>query len=276
LGSSLCVALHDAGYTVDEVITRRPADFRRLASRISARAVSIENASLDSDIIWLTVRDSAIRSLADCLAATHSDWTHQIAFHSSGALGSNELAVLKSRGASVASVHPLMTFSGRRKPPSLVNVFFSVEGDPKALRQAKNIVRSLGGVPVEMQASDKPAYHAWASFGSPLLISLLAAAERVARRAGMTDRQSRHALAPLIRQTLDNYFADGATVAFTGPLVRGDIETVRKHLDAVIFDPEIRDVYIALARAALKFLPVQNAKSLNELLKRASRNRRSF
>jgi predicted short-subunit dehydrogenase-like oxidoreductase (DUF2520 family) len=274
LGSSLSLALHSAGYNVAEIVTRRPAAFRGLARRVDARAVSIEMASLDSDIVWLTVGDSAIRSVADALAARHSHWTNQIAFHSSGALTSNELAVLSSHGASVASVHPLMTFSGRREPPSLAGVFVALEGDTKAVRQAKRIVKSLDGVPVEMRPKHKAAYHAWASFGSPLLVSLLAIAERVAHLAGINDRQARHALAPLIRQTLDNYVADGAPSAFTGALVRGDVETIRKHLEAVSSDTAIRDVYLALANAAVKFLPVQNRTALADLLKPSPRNPR--
>lgn len=278
LGSSLCIALHNAGYSIDEIVTRNPVKARRLAQTVGTRIVALKNAALNSDIIWLTVGDSAIRSVAQALAAARGDWTGKIALHSSGALASDELAILKSRGASVASVHPLMTFSGG-KPPSLIGVSFAIEGDAHAARAAEVIVRALNATPIRIKPEHKPAYHAWASFGSPLLIALLATAERVGTLAGLSSRQSRPALLPLLRQTLDNYAALGADKAFTGPLVRGDVETVGKHLEALDNDARredaaIRNVYLALAQAAIKYLPVENRKALVDLLKLPPRNRR--
>jgi predicted short-subunit dehydrogenase-like oxidoreductase (DUF2520 family) len=267
LGSALAVALHNAGYEIDEVITHGPGKSRGLARSVGARPVALKDARLDSDIIWLTVGDSAIRSVAYELAANHGDWSNKIAFHSSGALTSHELAVLKEHGASVASVHPLMTFSGGHAP-SLVDVFFAIEGDARAVRAAETIVRVLGCVPMQIKPQDKAAYHAWASFGSPLLIALLSVAERLAGLAGLDRSEARHALVPLLQQTLDNYAIKGGDNAFTGPWVRGDVDTIRKHLDALQGDDTVRGVYIALAMAALKLLPAQNANAIAELLQK--------
>ena len=102
--------------------------------------------------------------------------------HSSGALTSDELAVLRSQGASVASVHPLMTFvQGSR--PSLAGVSFAVEGDSAAVRLARRIVKDVGGKAYSILKKDKAAYHAWGTFASPLLTALLATAEEVAALA---------------------------------------------------------------------------------------------
>src|SRR4051812_16127648 len=112
LGWSLALALQNAGYKIDELIARHPGKFKLKAKKLGARNVALERASLDAEIIWLTVSDSAIRTTADQLTATRDDWTRQVVFHSSGALTSAELATFRDRGAAVASVHPLMTFSG--------------------------------------------------------------------------------------------------------------------------------------------------------------------
>jgi predicted short-subunit dehydrogenase-like oxidoreductase (DUF2520 family) len=264
-GSALALALYKAGYTVDEIVTRRSGQARGLASKIKAKAVALDNAALEADIIWLTVQDSAIGLTANQLAANRGDWSKKIAFHSSGALTSDELSILKEHDAAVASVHPMMTFSGG-PPPSLVDVFFGVEGDPRAIRVAKSVVQTLGAISAIIRPEDKPAYHALGSFASPLFIALLAAAEQVGSYAGFDRRQIRDAIGPLLQQTLDNYVAQGAAAAFTGPLVRGDAETIRKHLDALQFDPTVRDAYLALAHAALKYLPVGHAEQIATLL----------
>jgi predicted short-subunit dehydrogenase-like oxidoreductase (DUF2520 family) len=265
LGSALTVALHNAGFVIDEIVTNGPGKARGLARSVGARAVAVEAAALDSDIVWITVGDSAIREAAHQLAATRGDWTGKVVFHSSGALISDELALLKSHGAATASVHPLMTFSGG-KPPSLVDVSFAIEGDAHGTHAAEAIVRALGGAPVRVRPEDKAAYHTWASFGSPLLVALLATAEKVGALAGLDVRQARPALIPLLQQTLDNYGSRGADEAFTGALVRGDVETVRKHLEVLQKFPEARETYVALARAALHLLPVANRRTIGQLL----------
>ena len=263
LGSALALALHKTGYTIDELITRTSGQARGLARTVGARPVAIHDARLGSDIIWLTVGDSAIRSVAHQLAANRGDWTNTIAFHSSGALTSDELGILRNHGAAVASVHPLMTFTGGA-PPSLVDVLFALEGDARAVRHAKIIVDSFGAFPVQLKRDDKAAYHAWASFASPLLVALLAAAEPLA--PPMNQRSARRALVQLAEQTLANYAEHGAPAAFTGPLVRGDVATIQKHLNVIGKNAVVRDTYVALAKAALELLPVGNKEAIDTAL----------
>src|ERR1700760_4935264 len=145
LGSALAIALHQAGFTINELVSRNPRRLQRLARTLGARAVTLANATLASEIVWLTVSDSAIRVTADRLAAAPVRWPRKLVFHSSGALTSDELAALRSQSASVASVHPLMTFSGSTIP-ALSGVLFALEGDRRAVRAARGVVKSLGGV----------------------------------------------------------------------------------------------------------------------------------
>jgi predicted short-subunit dehydrogenase-like oxidoreductase (DUF2520 family) len=131
---------------------------------------------------------------------------------------------------------------------------------------ARNIVRDLGGQAVAIKKQDKVAYHAFATMVCPLLVSLVAASEKAAALAGISAADSRRRMLPIIRQTLRNYEQLGAAAAFSGPIVRGDVETVRAHLNALAKVPAAKNAYAALARSALDFLPNRNRRQIADLL----------
>jgi predicted short-subunit dehydrogenase-like oxidoreductase (DUF2520 family) len=273
LGSALTLELKRAGYTISEIVSRNGARSRQkahqLARKVGAHSSTGSNAHLDADLVWFCVPDQAIASVASQLASVF-DWKRKIAFHSSGALASDELNALCRRGAAVASVHPLMTFVAG-SIPSLESVPFAVEGDTMAVRMARRIVRDLGGEAFTIRKQHKAAYHAWGAFASPLLVATLVTAEQVARSAGLSAVQARKKMLPIVRQTIANYEAHGPAGAFSGPIVRGDAEIVRKHLQVLRRIPEASDVYLALARAALQYLPTRNRKQLEKVLEQRSR-----
>jgi len=189
-----------------------------------------------------------------------------VALHSSGALTSDELAALRMRGAALASVHPLMTFV-RGSRPSLAGVPFAIEGNPKAVGAARAIVLRLHGRAFIIPKERKEAYHTWGMFASPLLTALLAASERVALAAGVHRKAARERMLPILRQTLANYARLGAPGSFSGPIARGDAATVGKHLQVLLEVPEVREIYVALAHAALRYLPAKNRAVLGKMLK---------
>ena len=160
-----------------------------------------------------------------------------------------------------------MTFV-RGPVPSLKGVPFAFEGDPAAVRVAGRIVRDLGAEAFPISRNRKMAYHAWGAFTSPLLIALLVAAERVAHAAGLSTAEARRKALPILRQTLANYAKLGAAGAFSGPIVRGDAQVVRQHLRVLKKVPEARAVYVALARAGLRYLPAGNRGELERVLKK--------
>jgi len=270
LGTALAVALKGAGYEIEIVITRRTTTSlkraRALVREVGARFLTdLHNSTAMA--IWLCVPDSQIARVASQLAKGKGLKRAKglIVLHSSGALSSDELKDLRRRGAHTASVHPLMTFvAGSR--PSLAGVPFAIEGDASALRVARRIIKDLGGNAYAVSKKDKAAYHAWGAFTSPLLTSLLAVGERVAQLAGVDRTSARKRMIPILLQTLANYAGLGAAGAFSGPIVRGDTETVRTHLHVLRRTPLARDVYVALARTALQNLPAKNRGTLRKLL----------
>ncbi len=269
LGSALALELTRARYRVSAIVSgdsgasRQKA--RALARRVSARW-SAPGKPFDADLVWLCVPDREIARSARQLA-TLVEWKGKIALHSSGALASDELRVLRRRGVEVASVHPLMTFV-QGEVPSLKGVPFALEGDPGALRVAHRIVRDLGGEGFSISKRRKLAYHAWGAFASPLLIALLVTGEKVARVAGLSTTEARRKMMPILRQTLANYAKLGPAGAFSGPIVRGDAQVVRQHLRELKKIPGAADVYAALARVALRYLPAGNRKELEQLLRK--------
>jgi predicted short-subunit dehydrogenase-like oxidoreductase (DUF2520 family) len=131
---------------------------------------------------------------------------------------------------------------------------------------ARRIVRDLGGESYVVSRAEKNAYHAWGTFASPLLTALLATAEEVAGLAGVSKKAARKRMLPILLQTVKNYGILGAAAGFSGPIVRGDVETVRRHLEVLRRAPVPRQVYMALARAALEYLPAKNKESLRRVL----------
>jgi len=268
LGTALATALRIAGYRISEIVSRdQPSSLRRarkLARAVGARPSTLHQADLTADIVWLCVPDRKIASCASALART-MDWHRKLAFHSSGALTSDELKPLRQSGAAVASAHPLMTFVPG-VTPTLRGVPFAMEGDPEAVRVAASVVRGLSGESFKIAKRDKPAYHAWGAFTSPLLIAALVTAEQVAGLACIKQTLARRRMLPIIGQSLANYVRKGPAGAFSGPIVRGDTAVIAKHLRILQRLPEAKKVYIALARTAIHNLPTKNRRAIEKLL----------
>ena len=269
LARALAPALRRSGYGITQIIGRSSPTSRRqarqLAALVGARTANIETVEVSADLVWLCVPDREIHRAAAALAA-QGKGRSTLGFHSSGALTSRELSPLRKLGISVASVHPLMTFvSGAQ--PALVGVPFALEGDPEAVRAAERIVADLGGDPFRLAASRKAAYHAWATMTSPLLLAFLVTLEEAGRAAGLTRIEGRRKSLPIVRQTLENYSQLGPGSSFSGPIIRGDVDTVARHLSVLRRNRGLYEVYAALARSALQRLPAKNRKRLQQLLK---------
>jgi predicted short-subunit dehydrogenase-like oxidoreductase (DUF2520 family) len=153
--------------------------------------------------------------------------------------------------------------------PSLARVPFAVEGDAAAVRASRAIVKELRGKAYAIRRRDKVAYHAWGTFASPLLTALLATTEHVAAAAGVSRREAKQRMLPILQRTLANYAALDAAGAFSGPIVHGDVETIRRHLRVLRKVPEAGEVYAALAKAAVRYLPGKRKPQVRRLLNEA-------
>lgn len=205
-----------------------------------------------ADVVLLCVPDGEIAAAAAALAGGGEAAADRAQAHGSGPLvghcaGALGLDVLVPHEA--FSLHPLMTVpaDGTGGTASLVGVSAAVAGStPRAREVAAQLARRVGLVPFEVADGDRAAYHAAASIASNFLVTLEAAAERLAASAGV----ERGALVPLVRASVENWAALGGEQALTGPLVRGDEATVSRQRDAIADRaPDLLPLFDVLADA---------------------------
>ena len=221
LGCALAAALRAAGCEVDGPARRgeRPS----------------------GDAILLCVPDAEIPAAAAAIAGVAP-----LVGHTSGATPLSALAAAEGAGAAVFALHPLQTVTGA--DTAFTGCGCAVAGSPpSALATATAIAHRLGMDPFEIADEDRAAYHAAASIASNFLVTLEAAAERIAAEAGLEPPSARRLLAPLVRATVENWVALGPERALTGPVARGDDETVAAQRSAVgSADPDLLPLFDAL------------------------------
>jgi predicted short-subunit dehydrogenase-like oxidoreductase (DUF2520 family) len=269
-GSSLARGLLRAKVPLREVVvTGRRSSLSRDSWMGDLPLTHFYQAKMEADLLWLCVPDGAIAKVTARLLRRVGGrgLAGQIVVHSSGALSGQVLEAAEAAGASVGSVHPLMSFP-TRTPVALKGVSFAVEAEAGSRRILNALVRQIGGRPFAIQAESKALYHAVGVLASPLLVSHLAAAQQAAALAGFSPSQARRLLEPITRATLDNFFLKGLGRSFSGPIARGDVATIRLHLQALKPHPMLAGVYRSLALYALEALPGRNRKALRASLRR--------
>jgi predicted short-subunit dehydrogenase-like oxidoreductase (DUF2520 family) len=223
LGTALSAALREAGYEVDGPAGR---------GEVPA-----------ADVILLCVPDAEIADAAATVAG-HA----RLVGHTSGATPLGALRPAARGGAHVFGFHPLQTFAGTEQTPDLQGIGCAIAGStPEALATAREIAERLGMLPFELPDHKRAAYHAAASVASNFLVTLQAMAEEVARDAGLEPAQARRLLAPLVRRTVENWVALGPAAALTGPVARGDEQTVTAQRRAIsAASPQLLPLFDAL------------------------------
>ena len=273
VGISLGKHLRDLGWRIGAVVTRSNATARAAVARIGA-GKPFDRPTADvcaADVILFSTPDDALAGIARNLARiVGTGCKGKVALHTSATLDRMALAPLARPGASTGSFHPMQAFGGK-VIPKLKSVIFGIEGDQKARRLAQSLARSLGGIPVVIETSDKPAYHAAAVMAGGSIYPVLEAGLQLLMSIGFTRQRASQTLLPLLRQILDNIERIGPRAAWTGPLSRGDYAVVRKHMKALRrYPPEFAKSYAALAQLAARVLSKDPAVTRKQL-KRATK-----
>lgn len=202
-------------------------------------------------VVILAVPDDAIPPLAKVLAKSGGIRAEHVVLHLSGSRGHEALEALASSGAALGSLHPLQTLvEPDRTPLHLRGAWAAIEGMPRAVEIADRLSRAVGLRPFRVRPEDKPLYHAGAVFASNYFVVAEAVAERLLRQAGLSEADAWAALRPLVRGTLDNLVREGPLKALTGPVLRGDAETVARHL--AVLPEDVAGLYRGLGAAALE------------------------
>lgn len=244
LGTAFAVALAAKGYAIEAVVTPRIQGARRAVRLLGSQTHALSSTQLaelpPSNILLITTPDDAIESVAVRLAASIK-WSGRgcVALHASGALSSEALSRLNEVGFQTGSMHPLMSVSDPHVgAASLKDAHFCIEGQPRAVRVARSLVRALGGKSFSIHTRDKALYHAAAVMSSGHMVALFDIVTEMLERCGLTDGQANDVLMPLLRSTVENLARHSPARALTGTFARADAATVRKHLAALCANGE--------------------------------------
>jgi len=247
VGTALGVAFSRAGWPVAAISSRNVQRRDQFTARVPGATPFGRPAQLldEVDLIFVTVPDDAIASVAAGLRL----YADQGIVHTSGALPASVLAAAQGAGSTAASFHPLVAFADLdRAVAALDGATIALEGDERLLSILADLATDLGAQPVRLPPGSKSAYHAAAVLSAGGLIGLLDGIGEVARGAGLDEGDALAIYLPLMRQALDNAEVLGIQAALTGPLLRGDVSTVRDHLDALgRLAPDVVELYRAVA-----------------------------
>lgn len=222
-----------------------------------------------SDYTLIAAPDDAIPAVVQTLLAEPQLAPGSVVFHASGALPSEILAPLRSRGVHVASIHPLRSFATGTPLTSLAGTWCGCEGDTEALARLAPLFDGLGARRFMLDPAHKTLYHAGAVLACNDLVALMESALRCMAAAGVPREQAWPALRPLIDGTLANLDRLPPSAALTGPIARGDAHTVARQLAATEqLDPAVMSVYRSLGQVALQLtsLSVEQQRALATLL----------
>jgi predicted short-subunit dehydrogenase-like oxidoreductase (DUF2520 family) len=228
----------------------------------AGHAVSRLEEMRGADVWMIATRDDAIVPSCVTLAASGKVTPDDIVFHVSGATPSSDLKPAKDKGALVASVHPIKTFSDAEQAvQTFPGTYCGAEGDAGAIKVLKPAFETIGAKVFDIAPGMKPIYHAGGVFACNYLAALIEAAVRAHERAGIPRAASLEALEPLVRETVDAIFGQGPAKALTGPISRGDAATVKRQLARVrAWDANLGELYrglglltVALAEADKRF-----------------------
>ena len=201
------------------------------------------------DIVFITTPDGAIETVA-----REVDWPAGVGVaHCCGAESASILDAAREQGAVTGSFHPMQTFTqATLGSQAFAGVAFAVEGDPPLLDALREMARALGGRPVEIRPEHRALYHLSGFLVCGLMSGQVGVAADLWRVMGFTREQGIEALVPILRGTVDSLEAQGLPGALTGPISRGDLGTVRRHLEAIeSFAPSLMPLYCESALGAI-------------------------
>ena len=250
--NALASALHEKGYRVASVASRTLASAETLASRIDVCVphATLQEVADDCDLVFITTPDDTIETIA-----REVRWHGEMGVvHCSGAESASILEAARQQGANVGSFHPMQTFTATSHgTETFSGVAFAVEGPSPLIDTLRDMAHALGGWPVEIRPEHRALYHLSGFLACGLMTAQIGQAAELWRVMGYTREQGLEVLLPILRGTVDSLEAQGIPEALTGPISRGDLGTVQKHLDALeTHSPSLIPLYCNIALGAVK------------------------
>ncbi len=251
LGSALSISLLKAGYEIVSLFNHHPEKAETLAGQMGTSVISgvwPESPGQLGEVVFICVPDDAIAETARRLSLF--DLSGRFIVHTSGTLPASVLKPVEQQGAVTAAFHPLQTFNQNSDESVFREIYISVQGDETATEELSIWARALKARPVIISEEDKLRLHIAAVFASNYLVTLMEMAGDV-----MQDEELKRQLPimfnPLLSQTVENLAKKGTGPSLTGPLSRGDITTITRHLNQLNENPELAESYRLLGRKTL-------------------------
>jgi predicted short-subunit dehydrogenase-like oxidoreductase (DUF2520 family) len=272
VGAVLAAALRSAGHEISAVAGESAASHTRIETLLPGVRVDKPTAVARScDLLLLTVPDDMLGNVVSMLSASGAIRPGQRVVHTSGKHGLAVLEPATRLGAQGLAMHPAMTFTGTDLDlDRLSGCVYGVTATAETLGLAETLVEDLGGRMVRVAEERRTLYHAGLAHGANHLVTLVSQAMDLLRASGSDDPAG--TLRPLLTAALDNALSYG-DAALTGPIVRGDVETVRAHVaDVAATSPETLESYVVMARATAnravldgRLMPIRAAKLVGVL-----------
>jgi len=266
VGQALGRLLRERGQPVVAIASRDLGQAEVAAAFVGdgVRAVPCAGLPEHAGRILVAVPDTALRAVAEALA--EAGMKRGVVLHTCGARGPDALAPLASAGVSCGTLHPLQTVASPEQGVSaLPGVAFGITADGAAAAWAEEIVALLDGQALRIAPEARALYHAAAVMASNYIVGMIDAADTLMREAGVEGAVARRALAPLLRASVENAVLLGPAEALTGPIERGDAETVAGHLRAMAAAAGTPETVRALYRVAGRhLLTVAGRRGLSE------------
>lgn len=271
VGTALAVRLKEKGYSIAGVSSRTLASARRLADRLSCPTYDKQELADRADLVFITTPDDLIGQVASEVSWRPGQWV----VHCSGAASVDILEPARKLGAKVGTFHPLQTFADADQAlKNLPGSTFALEAEGRLLAFLKEMAEALGGRWLVLRPEDKVLYHVAAVFACNYLVTLVKLATDLFQTFDVPPREATQALLPLLRGTLNNLELIGLPRCLTGPIARGDLGTIQRHLEALAqHAPELLSVYAELGQRTIPLalekgrLDVEKAQRLAKLLK---------
>ncbi|MCK6603085.1 MAG: DUF2520 domain-containing protein [Bacteroidetes bacterium] len=257
LGSTLARHLHSLGNSPFSLISGSVSWLELLAAdshpvNISSRPDDLHR---ESNLIFLCVPDQELPSVVQQLAnILFFDWQNAVVVHCSGAQTAQVLQPLARLGAVTAAMHPIQTFPTKTEPASrFSDIYWGIETAQANQKQIRDLVHDLGGHPVLIPAQAKALYHLACVLSSNYLVTLVSLSSEVLAGCGLPREDAFKMMAPLISGTLESLGKQTPEKALTGPIARGDSETIRKHVSELADQlPHLVPVYRSLASETVR------------------------
>ena len=261
VGKCLTLALSKADFHVHNLFNRTVSEAEDLATDLGQPAIRKfpESKNDLGEITFICVSDDSISQVAEKISSLSDDWSGYSFVHCSGARPAEDLDVLAAKGAQIASFHPIQTFPLAPSPEIFRDIWISLQGEKNLLRILERLAESLGAKTVQVTPAEKQQLHIAAVFACNYMVTIAGAAEKLLP----DDNRSMALLAPLMRQTLDQILMKGPDQALTGPLRRGDVQTLMNHLESLNELPELQELYTSLGRYTVTLIKEMTSRPVN-------------